>query len=448
MNRAEAIAAVGAVRQLLVAALLTAFAAAAHANALDTFGVGARGEAMAGAQTADASGWAAAMENPAGVARTASVEAAVGYGYGVTRLSISTGGNGGGSGGDSGVTTPRGTTIGLAVPIPLGALQAAFAVALYLPDQFIARVQLVPVAEPHFILLDNNLQHIVVTPALALRPWRWLSFGLGATLLADAAGNGITFDVGASGGEKVGRAALDVSLPIRAAPVAGVLVEPIPGLRFGATYRGEIDLKLKLDILANVDVAGAVKGDVLISLRAINFYTPARFTLGAAWDVLPSLTLAADLAFVRWSGFAGGTPDLAVLIHLGITPSLAQAFFSPDRFHDTLAPRIGGEYRRAVGGHVTLAARAGYAFERSPVPDQTGLTSFADNDRHIIAVGGGVALDHVTSLLAKPLKLDLALQWQELQPRTTLKDPRYFPGAGLASSGRIIHLAATMEARF
>src|SRR5262249_7231457 len=98
----------------------------------------------------------------------------------------------------------HGVSLGLALPFHLrrgrfdGVL--AFGLALYIPDQYVVRIQLQPVTEPQFILYDNNLQHIVVTPALALRPLTWLSLGLGATILADAAGNGIHFDFGLKDG--------------------------------------------------------------------------------------------------------------------------------------------------------------------------------------------------------------------------------------------------------
>ncbi len=427
-------------RAICVAALVAAAAPARAQNALDTFGFSSRSSGMAGANAADCDGYAGAHHNPASVARTSDVQAAVGYGYGVTRLQI--------DGSDAKVTTPRGFSFGLAVTIPVCPMMAAFGIALYIPDQYVARIQLIPVAEPHFILLDNNLQRIVVTPVLSLRPFRWLSIGAGATLLADAAGNGVSFDVGVVGGQKVGNASLDVGLPIRAAPVAGILVEPRPGLRAGLAWQGAIDLALKLDILAHVNIAGAVTGDTLISLRAFNFFTPERVTLGLAWDAHPSLTLSADLAWVHYSDFHGGVPDLRILVALGVTPSLVGALFPADGFHDIWVPRIGAEWRRPVTNLLKVMARAGYSYERSPVPDQVGLTSFADADRHIIAVGGGVELAHVGAVLTHPLKLDLAVQWQELQPRTTEKDPRFSPGAGFTASGRIVLLSTTVEARF
>jgi hypothetical protein len=395
---------------------------------------------MAGAVTADARGYAGAHHNPAGVALTDDIEAAIGYGGADAQLRL--------NGVDAGVTAPRGTSFGLALPLKLGPITVAFGLALYLPDQFIARIQLVPVSEPHFALLDNNLDHIVVTPVLALRLARWLSIGAGATLLADAAGNGITFDVGIVGGEKVGKGALDVSLPTRIAPVLGIAIAPARWLRVGAAWRGQIDLGLKLDILANVDLAGAITGNTLITLRAVNFYTPHKVSLGVALDATRELTLCASVEWLGWSAFTGAVPDLGVLVALGITPPLVDAAFPHPRFNDVWVPRFGGEYRHDLTPRVGMAARLGYAYERSPVPEQTGLTSFADNDRHVIALGVGVELRRLISIVPKPVRFDVGLQVHALEPRTTRKDPRVFAGQGFRSEGYLVHAAATLEARF
>ena len=411
----------------------------ASANELDTFAAGARAEAMAGAANATAGGFASAHHNPAGVVESDGAEAAVGYGGAFTDLRI--------DGRDAGVTTPRGTQLGLAIPVDLGPTRVAFGLALYLPDQFLARIQLIPASEPRFILLDNGLQHLVVTPVLAVRPLRWLELGAGATLLADAAGNGVDFNVGVVGGQKVGNGALDVSLPLRAAPVVGARIV-LPWMSVGVAYRGAIDLNLHLDVLSHVDIAGAVTGDVLISLRAIDLYTPAKLSLGVALHPLPSLTIEGDLEYLRWSDFHGAIPDLKLVVNLGISPALVQAMFPDASFRDVIVPRLGIEWRRPLSGLLTFAARAGYAYERSPVPAQTGLTSFADNDRHVFAAGAGLSLAHVGAMLDHPLSLDVALSWQELALRTTEKDPTIFPGAAFTSDGRMVHLSTTLTVRF
>ena len=411
----------------------------ASANALDTFGYSARAAGVAGALVAGAEGYEGAHHNPALVAATGDVQAALGYSYTATQLHI--------GGADALVTTPRGTSLGLAIPFQLGPVTAAFGVALYIPDQFVVRIQLVPAAEPHFVLLDDNLQHIVVTPVAALR-WRWLAFGAGATILADAAGNGITFDVGVIGGDKVGKAQLDVALPTRAAPVLGIAAEPVRGLKLGAAWRGEIDLGLKLDILANVDIAGAITGDTLISLRAVNFFTPHKVSFGAAAELGRGLTVHGEFDWLGWSRFNGALPDLRVLLNLGLSPPLVEALFPRARFNDSFAVRVGAEFRHQATELIGFVGRLGYAYEPTPVPEQRGLTNFADNDRHVIAFGAGVVVDRIGNVLRKPLSLDLALQLHELAPRATDKDRRYFPGGQLSSSGRMVHFQATLEARF
>jgi hypothetical protein len=62
------------------------------------------------------------------------------------------------------------------------------------------------------------------------------------------------------------------------------------------------------------------------------------------------------------------------------------------------------------------------------VPAQIGLTSFADNDRHVVALGAGARLGLFQPILTHPVTFDLALQWHHLRDRLTLKDQTLFPG--------------------
>jgi long-chain fatty acid transport protein len=218
-------------------------------------------------------------------------------------------------------------------------------------------------------------------------------------------------------------------------------------LRLGAAWRGEVDLGLKLDILANVNIASVITGDTYITLRAINFYTPHKVSLGAAVDVWRGLTLSGEVDWLRWSGFTSALPDLRVLVELGISPSLVEALFPPTSFRDVWTPRFGAELHGDLHPRVGGAVRVGYAFEPSPVPPQLGLTSFADGDRHVIAVGGGLELRKLP-VLHNPLRLEVSLQLHELVGETTVKDPRVFPGQSFSTGGWFLHLGATLEARF
>jgi long-chain fatty acid transport protein len=424
-------------RLAFLAVLLAA--APAAAEPLDLFGFGARASGMAGATTASTHGAAAAHANPAGVALAEHPEVTIGWGFGKMALEL--------DGRDAGLLDARGADLGLAIPVEVNGVTHAIGLALYLPDQFIARIQLVPASEAHYVFLDNDPHRIVVEPVYSIRPSKYVSLGAGVSLLTNAAGNGITFDVGVEGGEKVGESALDVALPTRAAPLVGVLVTPHPRVKIGASWRGELDLGIKLDILANVDVAGVVSGDALISLRAVNYYTPHRVAAGVAVAVTDELTLTADLTWEKWSSFHGAVPDLKVLVALGITPPLVQTLFPKTTFSDTYSPHVGAEWVHPIG-RADLSLRMGYAYQPSPVPAQTGLTSFADNDRHIVAAGVGLRLRAFRPILTLPVGFDVGLQWHHLQNRLTIKDQTMFPGQTFSSGGDILRAAATMTVEF
>lgn len=424
----------------LVVAVIVGLPVTAAADALDEFGFGARSAGMAGAFAAVGTGAEATHTNPAGVALAEHPEVMVGYGYGTLNLEL--------SGRDAQVLDAHGSSVGIAFPVPLGrGVVAAFGLGLYLPDQFIARIQLVPPTEPHFILLDNDPHRIVLEPVVSLAIGERLAIGAGASLLADARGNGVTFNVGVVSGEKVGEAAADVELPVRAAPLVGVLFAPVPQVRAGAAYRGELSLDLALDILANVDVAGVVTGDALVSVRATNYYSPHRVTGGAAVDVTADLTLSGELTWAGWSGYPSGLADLRAIVALDITPPLARTETPPADFEDTLSGRVGAEARFG-GPRTRYAVRGGYGYLPSPVPEQTGLTSFADNDRHVLALGAGVTLADWQPYLVRPIELGLAVQWQHLAHRLTLKDTETLPAEAFSSGGNILYVGTSMKVAF
>src|SRR5690606_41792740 len=83
----------------------------------------------------------------------------------------------------------------------------------------------------------------------------------------------------------------------------------------------------------------------------------------------------------------------------------------------------------------TLTVRAGYASVPTPVPAQTGVTNFADSNRHVIGVGGTFAFEW--DWLELPFELDAGVQFQRLTPRTALKDDPLAPGGDLSIVGMV-----------
>lgn len=411
----------------------------AAADPLDEFGLGARAAGLAGAGVVTATGVDAAHDNPAGLARAENPALLLGYGYGLMSLSL--------SGRDAEVLDAHGLSLGLVIPAGLGGgLRAALGVGFYMPDQFLARVQQIPPTEPHFILLDNDPHRFVVDLVASVAIGEYLAIGGGASALGDVQGNEMSFNVGVVAGEKVGEAALDAELPLRLAPILGLQLT-LPRLRLGAAYRAELAMDTALDILANVDVAGVVAGDALVSIRAHNYFTPQRLSVGIEVDPLADLTLSGKLEWLDYSAYESGVADLRVLITLDITPPLVSSSVPAPGFSDVVTARLGAEYR--LGNERTrYAVRAGGAWVPTPVPEQIGLTSFADNDRLILATGLGITLVDWRPFLTRPVELAVGLQWHHLLHRLTVKDIAVLPGEAFSSGGDIVHLSTSMSVSF
>lgn len=418
-----------------LALALLCVAGTAAGDPLDTFGLGGAAAGQGGARTATAIGAEAAHHQPAGVALGDDPSLLVGWSFGHLGLEL--------DGRDADVTDVHGTSIALAIPIAAtDDVRLGVGLALYLPDQYLARIRLAPITEPRFVLLDNDAR-VVVEPVAAVAYQGKLALGVGSSILADARSRKIVFDVGVVAGAKVGEAELDVELPPRFAPLVGVWLRPRPQVRAAFTYRGQLALDLALDILANVEVAGVVTGDALVALRASTYFQPARVTAAIAIDVVPELTVDAELTWSKWSAFPR-PPALDVLVALDITPPLVSTDTPAADFTDTFIARVGVEYRGPRG--VTIRTGAGYL--PSPVPPQIGLTSYADGDRLLLAAGAGLHLADGAPILTKPLDLDLGIQWQHVGARLTQKHLEPFPGQAFSSSGDLVHVTLTSTVRF
>ena len=351
----------------------------------------------------------------------------VGWGYGPMQLDI--------DGEDGELLDPHGTSLGLAIPIDVGGgWTIGGGLAMYLPDQFLARVQLIPSTEPHYVLLDNDPHRVVVEPVAAIAYGDRFAIGAGASVLADARSNEIVFDVGVVAGEKVGEAALDIEMPVRMAPIIGVWGRPHPRVRAGATFRGELSLDLVLDILANVEIAGVVTGDALVSLRAKNYYTPARATAGVAVDVTDALTLSGDLTWSRWSTSTPASPTCAPGAPTSRRRGLDRHRVAP--FEDTLAPGSApsGGTRRRPRAPLRAARRLGVTAVAGA--RQTGLTSFADGDRcWSRSRGVTLATGHRSDPADRPRP---GFACQHVGHRLTARHRRV-PGQAFSSGGEILH---------
>jgi len=188
-----------------------------------------------------------------------------------------------------------------------------------------------------------------------------------------------------------------------------------------------------------------------------------------SFQKVEALRVNVDLTWVNWSSYESPTARTTTSLAVDPPPGLPLELPEnpkpttpiPPAFEDRFVPRLGLEYVWSVAGSprrlpgeakdrraVEVPVRAGYVYERSPVPDQGGVTNFADADRHTFTFGAGVSLNAVSQILPGALRLDVHGQVSVLPERTIKKqNPADFVG-DYTASGVMTTLGATLAAAF
>ncbi|MBI4701905.1 MAG: hypothetical protein HY744_12265 [Deltaproteobacteria bacterium] len=451
-------------RAAALAGALTLGAAArpAEAGVPDTYGFGSRSAAMAGAVTGDAADFSASFYNPAGLVEAPGIEIAAGYMYTAQRLYVGEA--------DNDVAPVRGLVAGVVAPGVLLGLPFAFGVATHLPDHGLSYLKARREGVPRWELYDTRAQLLYLSANLAIRPPDWLEpRGRIGSLSATRGRFGITgrADVLSPYDSQLEHE-VDADLTSIRFPQAGLrlLLERFGAL--GVTYRGESKLDLRLDARLEgiVDFAG-IEVPMLYELeaRTLSSFTPSQLALGLSFQGIEDLRLNLDLTWVQWSAYESPTAKIRARIAAEPPPGVpldlpeepAPTVPIPPELEDRWVPRVGVEYRLGLLGPerrrageadgrpaLELPLRAGYEYERSPVPDQTGVTNLIDADRHTMTAGFGLVWNAPCKELGGAIELDLHAAYSILPERRTLKENAADLVGDYRASGHMVGLGAVL----
>lgn len=406
-------------RSLIVHALaistICLSASEVRANASeDVFGVGTRSISLAGAGTATARDFSATYYNPANLALCKRHQLSVGVqqifnelgtDVDVSQLpTVEDPFNPGQT-----ITDPQlvpiepenRTRIHLGVCIPLPA-KLALGVLLNLGIQDTVGADPNTVAEnPRFFAYGSEMDTLTMQLALAYRPFRWLSIGLGASILANIkVGSVLAFSI-TSDDPSDSNVLIRAKLEPRIAPIAGIYVSPIPELEFGLTFRGKLDSRLTVPSFVNAS-SGAISIEATLLADGRIWHSPNQLAFGVAGRPIDSLLLTVDITWYQTSKNPG---PFIEAISIGDVLG-GEVLFPPLEdfgFRDIFVPRFGVEY--LLLAHDALALRGGYMFRpwSAAVPGSSDACQAAaqdpgtaacranllDNSSHWISIGAG-----------------------------------------------------------
>lgn len=188
----------------------------------------------------------------------------------------------------------------------------------------------------------------------------------------------------------------------------GVMYRPptVPQLKVGAMWRSDVKLDFKgkgdFDIAAPFRSQLPPDGDIAVSITL-----PQAISAGIAYDVTPELQLELNAVWTNWKKF----DELRVDLPGDTVPDNV----SPQRYHNTVTLRVGGEYALK---EQKAALRAGFIYDPTPIPRETLTARLPDVDRMNVTLGGSKYFGNFAA--------HLGLLWVTPGERTT-SDAQYMP---------------------
>lgn len=437
----------------------------AGASAPGTYGFFSRSASMAGAVAADAPDPSACFYNPAALVSAPGLGLSIGYTYSDNRLRI--------NGKDNDVVDVHGLNAGIVAPGNIGKLPFAFGIATYMPDDGLSRIRALRQETPRWELYNDRPTILFLTAQIAIRPLPWLEIGGGLAFLAATRGR-----FGIRGEANVLRP-FDSQLEHEVDADLTSIRYPTLGVRFklgdvgylGVTYRGETKLNLALEanLAGIVNFAGVeVPLTYALATRTIDAFQPQQVIAGFSFQLIQRLHVNLDVGWVNWAAYESPTAQTTAHLEAELPPGVnielpedpKAVDVLPPEFQNRFVPRLGLEYLLAFGSErkvngrdkpakaVEIPLRAGYSFEATPVPPQTGQTNFVDTDRHTFSVGTGVVFNAPFAILPGALRLDAHAAYSVLPERIMYKSNAADFVGDYRADGTMITGGATLTASF
>lgn len=247
--------------------------------------------------------------------------------------------------------------------------------------------------------VKSELRTIDINPSVAYRVNNWLSLGGGISAqYADAElTNAVDFGtIGFIGGAGTLPQSLDGFTKLTADDWGwswdiGILVEPSDNLRFGLSYRSDIDYTLKgnakFDVPAGAEAIAQGAGLVNTSAKGdITF--PGHASLSAYWRLHERFALMGDIFWTNWSK----------LNELSIDLGTGRNVVTTLDWDDTFRFALGASFYPSQN----WTWRAGLAYDQTPVPNNALRTPrIPDNDRIWATIG-------LSYTFAKSFGIDIA----------------------------------------
>lgn len=272
------------------------------------------------------------------------------------------------------------------------------------------------------VVIGTEMRGVEVTPVLAFRPAPWIAAGIGLNIISfrvrtsdvEPLANDLTALWAVRGFEGDAKTGYGVEL--------GITAKPLDVLSIGLVYKSRTAISITDGKVAYQALPAELVSQYPDTRFTSDFTLPEQFIAGVGVRPVAGLLLTGELQYVQWSDFG----SLQFRMEDGSGLVLTQQ----DGWGDVLTVRAGVELQLPE-----VALRAGYASDRTPIPDPELRPSIPDAIREVISVGVGYEV-------GEGLTLDFAFQSIRYRERTVTTS-RVLTQSGIPFNGTYL-LSATV----
>ena len=268
----------------------------------------------------------------------------------------------------------------------------------------------------NFLRYGREAETITVITGVSFQLWKdRLSVGVGGNLglTGNATFNILDVQLKTDGLQLPGHEFKADVRPDFSAVVGFVYIQPIAPsheIRFGGSYKQET--KVSVGPVSGLATVQALDIPIGLTLSLLDFYIPNIYSVGLSYRLVFSdsdIVISYDQEYQEWSRVSSSSSKILFFNNKQIVlPGL----------NDILISKGSVEYQPIDW---PFELRGGYAYRPSFAPEQSGLTNFLDNSRHILAFGFSILFD-ANFMLKNRSKLNFGVQYQKSSLRSVTKN--------------------------
>jgi long-chain fatty acid transport protein len=248
------------------------------------------------------------------------------------------------------------------------------------------------------IVIGSEMRGVEVTPVIAFRPTPLIALGIGLNIVSFRVRTSDLEPLANTTGTPWGTRRYEGDAETGYGLEIGTTWKPVDILSIGLVYKSPVAISITDGKVAYQGLPAELVPQYPEAQFTSEFVLPGQLTGGVGLRPFAGFLLVGELQYVRWSDFGS--------LQFRMEDGSGLILTEQAGWGDVLTTRAGVELQLPE-----LALRAGYAFDRTPVPDPDLRPSIPDAHREVLSAGLGYEV-------GEGLTLDFAFQFIRYRERS------------------------------